>query len=99
MNARPLLYWISTGLVAFVLLSGGAAELAGQKDTLAGMAHLGYPAYFVTILGVWKVLGTVAILAPGFPRLKEWATRVSSSTLRELRSRTPSAAMLRGMLS
>jgi len=73
MNARNFLYWASTGIIAFVLLSGGAAELAGQKDTIAGMVHLGYPTYFVTILGVWKVLGTVAILAPGFPRLKEWA--------------------------
>jgi hypothetical protein len=37
------------------------------------MAELGYPAYFVTILGMWKVLGALAILAPRFPRLKEWA--------------------------
>src|SRR5882724_12983272 len=36
-------------------------------------AHLGYPVYFVSILGVWKVLGGVAVLAPRFPRLKEWA--------------------------
>lgn len=37
------------------------------------MAHLGYPLYFLTLLGVWKVLGAVAILVPGYPRLKEWA--------------------------
>jgi hypothetical protein len=37
------------------------------------MAHLGYPLYFLTFLGVWKVLGAVAIVVPGFPRLKEWA--------------------------
>ena len=35
--------------------------------------HLGYPVYFATIIGFWKVLGAIAILAPGFPRLKEWA--------------------------
>jgi hypothetical protein len=35
--------------------------------------HLGYPLYFVTILGFWKVLGAMALLAPRFPRLKEWA--------------------------
>jgi uncharacterized membrane protein YphA (DoxX/SURF4 family) len=34
---------------------------------------LGYPLYFIMILGVWKVLGTIALLVPGFPRLKEWA--------------------------
>jgi len=38
-----------------------------------GLAHLGYPAYFGLILGTWKVLGTIALLAPAFPRLKEWA--------------------------
>jgi uncharacterized membrane protein YphA (DoxX/SURF4 family) len=36
------------------------------------MAELGYPAYVVTILGAWKVLGGLAILAPRLPRLKEW---------------------------
>ena len=35
--------------------------------------HLGYPAYLATILGVWKLLGSTAILSPGHPRLKEWA--------------------------
>ena len=37
------------------------------------LEHLGYPGYFSVILGVWKVLGSVAVLAPRFPRLKEWA--------------------------
>ena len=37
------------------------------------MKHLGYPGYFSVILGAWKVLGAVAVLAPRFPRLKEWA--------------------------
>ena len=37
------------------------------------MRHLGYPAYFSVIMGVWKVLGAVAMLVPRFPRLKEWA--------------------------
>src|SRR5262245_65309325 len=34
---------------------------------------LGFPLYFTRLLGVWKILGGLAILAPGFPRLKEWA--------------------------
>ncbi|EYF03082.1 DoxX family protein [Chondromyces apiculatus] len=66
-------YWIATGLAAFAFLAGGAADLAATPDMLASMAHLGYPPYLTTILGVWKLLGAVAILAPGFPRLKEWA--------------------------
>jgi len=40
---------------------------------LAGLTHLGYPAYFPLILGTWKLLGVLALLAPRFPRLKEWA--------------------------
>jgi uncharacterized membrane protein YphA (DoxX/SURF4 family) len=35
--------------------------------------HFGYPAYFNQYLGVAKVLGSIALLVPAFPRLKEWA--------------------------
>jgi len=73
MNTRRIAYWITTGLTAFVFLSGGAGELARPAPLMAGMAHLGYPAYFVTILGVWKILGGIVILAPRLPRVKEWA--------------------------
>ena len=40
---------------------------------MEGIVHLGYPLYFITIIGFWKVLGAITLLAPGFPRLKEWA--------------------------
>ena len=73
MKKRPISYWVTTGLTAFVFLTGGAAELARPAFLMEGMAHLGYPVYFVSILGVWKILGGVAVLAPRFPRLKEWA--------------------------
>jgi hypothetical protein len=66
-------YWVATVLVAFPMLSGGAIQLIGQKEAVAGMQQLGYPAYFVTILGFWKFLGGIAILVPGFRLLKEWA--------------------------
>lgn len=66
-------YWTATILIALALLSGGAAYLSGADTPLRGMADLGYPAYVVTILGIWKVLGGVALLAPRFPLLKEWA--------------------------
>jgi uncharacterized membrane protein YphA (DoxX/SURF4 family) len=55
----------------FVL--GGAMDLSRGPDVDALMAHLGYPAYLATLLGVWKLLGGVAIAAPRLPRLKEWA--------------------------
>ena len=72
-NPKLISYWITTILLALMLLSGGAAELARQPDTIAGMTRLGYPPYFASILGFWKILGAIAILAPRLPRAKEWA--------------------------
>jgi uncharacterized membrane protein YphA (DoxX/SURF4 family) len=73
MTARRIGYWTCTLIVAFIFLSSGICYVVGVPDVVAGVLHLGYPRYFVTLLGLWKVLGGVAILLPGFPRLKEWA--------------------------
>ena len=70
---RSIGYWGTTGLVATVLLAGGGAQLAAMPETTAGIRELGYPLYLLNILGVWKVLGAAALLAPRLPRLKEWA--------------------------
>jgi hypothetical protein len=48
-------------------------QLIRQQESVAAITHLGYPVYFLTILGVWKMLGVTAVLIPKFPRLKEWA--------------------------
>ncbi len=66
-------YWTSTVVLALAMLSGGAAELVMRPETVEGMTLLGYPLYFSRIIGFWKVLGGVALLAPRCPRLKEWA--------------------------
>jgi hypothetical protein len=73
MNARNAAYWTTTALIALAFLSGGVVYLGRAGFALAGIAELGYPTYFVTILGAWKLLGGFAILAPRLPRLKEWA--------------------------
>jgi uncharacterized membrane protein YphA (DoxX/SURF4 family) len=73
MKFRNIGYWVATGLVALGFAFGGVMDLMQAPDVLAGFAHLGYPAYLATLLGIWKVLGAVAILAPGFARVKEWA--------------------------
>lgn len=73
MTKQTVGYWICTGLVAAAFLSGGVVDIMRPPQALEGMTHLGYPAYFMIILGVWKVLGGIAILAPGLPLLKEWA--------------------------
>src|SRR4051795_11018278 len=70
---RRIAYWVTTGLTAFVFLSGGVADVARPGFVMEGMTLLGYPAYFVVILGVWKVLGGVVVRARRLPRLKEWA--------------------------
>ncbi len=68
-----VLYWASTGFAALALAAIGSTDLLRLPAVIEGLAHLGYPAYFATILGSWKLLGVAAILAPGLPRLKEWA--------------------------
>jgi hypothetical protein len=67
-------YWTTTALVAFFIGSGGAAQMSMLRGDLHGTVPvLGYPIYFMVILGFWKVLGAIAIVAPRYPRLKEWA--------------------------
>jgi hypothetical protein len=66
-------YWVSTVLVAAESAVGGAMDILQLPPFFAILMHLGYPAYFSIIIGVWKVLAAVAVLAPRFPRLKEWA--------------------------
>ena len=73
MNTKKALYWLSTGFLAFALAGAGLANLTKSPEMVASMSHLGYPLYFMTILGSWKLLAVVAILVPGFARLKEWA--------------------------
>ena len=73
MKAKTIGYWAVTAIVALAFIGGGAMDLMQGPELQAGMAHLGYPAYFATILGAWKIGGGVAVLAPKFPRLKEWA--------------------------
>ena len=72
-QTRTIAYWIATAATAFVFLSGGVADLSRPEFVMEGMRHLGYPDYFVVILGAWKLLGGIVVLVPRFPRLKEWA--------------------------
>jgi uncharacterized membrane protein YphA (DoxX/SURF4 family) len=73
MKAPVVGYWICTVVVALAFLSGGVAYLARVPAVVEGVTHLGYPAHFITVLGVWKLLGGAAILLPRLPLVKEWA--------------------------
>ena len=70
---RRTVYWATTAVLVFVLLSGGIGELLHLWGTLDTASVLGYPPYFLTIIGAWKILGALVLLLPGIPRLKEWA--------------------------
>jgi uncharacterized membrane protein YphA (DoxX/SURF4 family) len=73
MKARPIVYWTLTVLVAFFMTGGVTQVLQYLHNPHGVVPELGYPMYFFAIIGVWKVLGAIAILVPRFPRLKEWA--------------------------
>ena len=77
---NKIIYWIATVWLSLGMLATGILQLSGAKAEGAiappgveGIIHLGYPVYFLTIIGVWKVLGVIAILIPKFPLVKEWA--------------------------
>jgi hypothetical protein len=73
-KAKNIVYWTTTGVIAFFIGSGGVGQIVQfQRDPHGVVPVLGYPIYFFAILGFWKVLGAIAILVPRFPRLKEWA--------------------------
>jgi uncharacterized membrane protein YphA (DoxX/SURF4 family) len=66
-------FWTTTVLGPASFVIGGVIGLTGGPGVADSLQHLGYPAYFAPILGAWKLLGALAIVAPGLPRLKEWA--------------------------
>src|ERR1700749_937577 len=66
-------YWIITAILSFCIFSGGVAQAIQVKGVVEGFKPLGYPTYFISLIGVWKVLGIIAILMPKFKLLKEWA--------------------------
>lgn len=70
---NKIIYWIATIWLALGMVSTGIVQLLKLKEETAMFTHLGYPVYLLTILGIWKLLGVIAVLMPKFPLLKEWA--------------------------
>jgi uncharacterized membrane protein YphA (DoxX/SURF4 family) len=73
---NKIIYWISNIWLALGMVATGAGQLIKMKAGQGGVemiTHLGYPVYLLTLLGVWKILGVVAVLIPKFPLVKEWA--------------------------
>jgi uncharacterized membrane protein YedE/YeeE len=68
------IYWIFTGLLILLMaFSAIGSFLPPKPEAVAMMAKLGYPAYVIKMLAVAKILGIIALLVPGFPKIKEWA--------------------------
>ena len=72
-KTQKIIYWVATGWLALGMLSTGIVQIIKLKEEVDMMTHLGYPSYFLPVLGVWKILGVIAILIPKFPLWKEWA--------------------------
>jgi hypothetical protein len=74
MKKIKIAYWIFTALFAFMMFGSAIPDVLSSPVAVKGMHEgLGYPIYFVPFIGVAKVLGVIAILVPGFSKIKEWA--------------------------
>jgi uncharacterized membrane protein len=72
-RTRIIAYWVTTAIIAAEFAVGGVMDLLRAPLFFEILKRLGYPGYFSIILGIWKVLGAVAVVVPRFRRLKEWA--------------------------
>lgn len=72
-KSQKIIYWVATALLSFGMLASGISQLLHLPAMIELIDSVGYPQYFMNIIGVWKVLGVVAILVPKYSLLKEWA--------------------------
>lgn len=70
---NKIIYWIATVWLALGMVSTGIVQVMNMEAEISFIINLGYPVYFITLLGSWKLLGVVAVLVPRFPLVKEWA--------------------------
>ena len=72
-KTQKIIYWVATLWLALGMTVTGGIQFMKTPEEVDLMNRLGYPVYFLTILGVWKILGVIAVLIPKFPLVKEWA--------------------------
>jgi hypothetical protein len=73
MRKVKILYWVFTGLFSAFMLFTAVPDILVVPEAITFMNHLGYPNYFIPFIGIAKLLGVIAILISGYPRIKEWA--------------------------
>lgn len=101
-----IIYWVSTIWLALGMLSVGAGQvfkMQGGQGGVEMITHLGYPVYFLVIIGIWKILGVIAVLIPGLALLKEWAYAgfffvMSGAAFSHVASGDPVASILPSLL-
>lgn len=70
---NKIIYWVATVWLALGMVSTGIVQLIKMEEETEMMRQLGYPVYFLTLIGIWKILGVVAVIVPKYPLVKEWA--------------------------
>ncbi|HMQ49237.1 MAG TPA: DoxX family protein [Saprospiraceae bacterium] len=70
---NKIIYWVATIWLSLGMVSTAIVQLIGVEEEMDNFIKLGYPLYLMTIIGLWKLLGVIAILIPKFSLLKEWA--------------------------
>lgn len=101
-----ILYWIATIWLCLGMLSTGIVQLLKTKQGQGGVdmiTHLGYPVYFLTLIGICKILGVVVLLLPKLPLLKEWAYAgfffiMSGALFSHLAAKDPAAELFPSLL-
>lgn len=74
MKKIKIIYWISTIIFAALMLLSAYPDIVKNEQAIEIMHNqMGYPEYLIQFIGVAKLLGVIAILIPGFNRIKEWA--------------------------
>ncbi len=69
---NAILFWVCTGLFCAFMLSTAIPNILSAPEWVAVFEDLGYPLYLLPAIGWAKLLGVIALLVPGFPRIKEW---------------------------
>ncbi len=70
---ETILFWVFTGLFCAFMLTSTIPNILSAPEWVDVFKQLGYPLYMLPFIGIAKLLGIIALLVPGFPRIKEWA--------------------------
>ncbi len=74
MKRTKIIYWVVTGLFSLFIISTAIPNIIKDQASIDLISkQMGFPEYMIPFLGWAKLLGAIALLVPGFPRVKEWA--------------------------